>query len=203
MLSASHLCSNPIRHMSSSCHFGLNPTFYYPTPWKQIGHDLSTWCWFRIEGLGYRDEGTLTTLRLVENKWCLDWKQHDTSFCLELGCGVGVCGLGFRQRWQQHDSRHILSHMWMSHVTHVDASRHTRGGVTSHVWMSDVTRWDEMRQYGASCNINAFKRIFQTSHSRLCINHIYIYIYVYTYIMYTYAYGVLWCASVQRSAKPL
>ena len=63
MLSASHLCRNPIHHMSSSCDVGLNPTFHTLTPCKQIRHHLSTSSSLRLEALGYRDEGTLTTLR--------------------------------------------------------------------------------------------------------------------------------------------
>jgi len=32
------------------------------------------------------------------------------------------------------------SHIWMSHVTHMNESRHTYKSVTSHIWMSRVTR---------------------------------------------------------------
>ena len=71
--------------------------------------------------------------------------------------------------------------------------------------MSHVTRADEVRQYGASWKINDFKRILQTSHSRLCINHIYIYIYIYIciyiYIYIYYVYICIWCFKVRFSAK--
>ena len=40
-----------------------------------------------------------------------------------------------------------MSHMWMSHVTHVDETCHTYGWVMSHMWMSYVTLMDE------SCHI--------------------------------------------------
>jgi len=32
-----------------------------------------------------------------------------------------------------------MSHIWMSHVTHMNESRHTYEWVTSHIWMSHVT----------------------------------------------------------------
>jgi len=160
MLSAFHLCRNPIHHMSSSCHFGLNPTLHTLTPCKQIRHDLSTWCWFRIEGLGYRDEGTLTTLRRVEllsslpqpqnpipqllkNESHVDLRQDDTSFRLALGWGVEMCGLGFRQRWQLHGKTSTGYYAYP--VAHVNESRDTRGCVTSYTWMSHVTRVGESR----------------------------------------------------------
>jgi len=40
-------------------------------------------------------------------------------------------------------------HVWMSHVTHMDASYHTYEWVMSHIWMSHVTHMNEScRKYG-------------------------------------------------------
>ena len=33
----------------------------------------------------------------------------------------------------------VMSHIWMSHVTHMNESCHTYGWVMSHIWMSHVT----------------------------------------------------------------
>jgi len=38
-----------------------------------------------------------------------------------------------------------MSHTWMSHVTPVDESWHTSGGVMSHTWMIHVTHVNELR----------------------------------------------------------
>ena len=37
-----------------------------------------------------------------------------------------------------------VKHFWMSHVTHVNESRHTCEWVMSHMWMSHVTRVNEL-----------------------------------------------------------
>ena len=37
----------------------------------------------------------------------------------------------------------VMSHMWMSHVTHVNESCHTCEWVMSHIWMSHVTYMNE------------------------------------------------------------
>ena len=37
----------------------------------------------------------------------------------------------------------VMSHTWMSHVTHMNESCHTYGWVTSHIWMSHVIHIDE------------------------------------------------------------
>jgi len=44
-------------------------------------------------------------------------------------------------------TQRVLSHVWMSHVTHVDESCHTYEWVMSHMWMSHVTHVNE------SCHI--------------------------------------------------
>jgi len=36
-----------------------------------------------------------------------------------------------------------MSHIWMSHVTHMNGSRRTYRWVMSHIWMSHVTRMNE------------------------------------------------------------
>jgi len=42
-----------------------------------------------------------------------------------------------------HTSKWVMSHIWMSHVTHLNESRHTSEWVTSHIWMSHVTHMNE------------------------------------------------------------
>jgi len=42
-----------------------------------------------------------------------------------------------------HTHGWVMSHIWMSHVTHTDESCHTHGWVMSHIWMSHVTHMDE------------------------------------------------------------
>ena len=37
----------------------------------------------------------------------------------------------------------VMSHIWMSHATHMDELRHTNKWVMSHEWMSHVTRMNE------------------------------------------------------------
>jgi len=42
-----------------------------------------------------------------------------------------------------HTYGRVMSHIWMSHVTHMDESCHTYGRVMSHIWTSHVTHMDE------------------------------------------------------------
>jgi len=47
-------------------------------------------------------------------------------------------------------SRDVTSHTWMSHVTHMNESRHTHEWVTSHTWMSHVTHMNEAHEWVTS-----------------------------------------------------
>ena len=42
-----------------------------------------------------------------------------------------------------HTYEWVMSHIWMSHVTHMNESRHTYEWVMSHIWMSHVTYMNE------------------------------------------------------------
>jgi len=43
----------------------------------------------------------------------------------------------------RHTYEWVTSHTWMSHVTHMNESRHTYEWVTSHIWMSHVPHMNE------------------------------------------------------------
>ena len=45
--------------------------------------------------------------------------------------------------WHTHTS--VMSHVWMSHVTHMNASCHTYDWVVSHIWMRHVTQKNTSR----------------------------------------------------------
>ena len=89
-----------------------------------------------------------------------------------------------------------MSHMWISHVTHVNESCHTCGWVMSHMWMSHVTpRNKSCSARSASTHTNEIY-IYMCIYVYICIyRYIYVYIHTYTYIyihiyihiyMYTY-----------------
>jgi len=42
-----------------------------------------------------------------------------------------------------HTCEWVMSHIWMSHVTHMNESCHTSEWVMSHIWMSHVTHLNE------------------------------------------------------------
>ena len=42
-----------------------------------------------------------------------------------------------------HMNKRVMSHIWMSHVTHMNASCHTYEWLVSHTWMSHVTHMNE------------------------------------------------------------
>jgi len=41
-----------------------------------------------------------------------------------------------------HTCEWVMLHIWMSHVTHVNESCHTYEWVMSHMWMSHITHWN-------------------------------------------------------------
>ena len=57
-------------------------------------------------------------------------------FCKERWFSLDFIWCALFVRW-------VMSHMWMSHVTHVNESCHTCEWVMSHIWMSHVTRMNE------------------------------------------------------------
>ena len=56
-----------------------------------------------------------------------------------------ICA-GMRETERKHTYEWVMSHIWMSHVTHMNASRHTYEWVMSHIWMRHVTHMN------ASCH---------------------------------------------------
>jgi len=57
--------------------------------------------------------------------------------CLCVNASCHTC------EWVMSTYERVMSHVWMSHVTHVIESRHTYEWVTSHIWISHVTQVNE------------------------------------------------------------
>jgi len=46
-----------------------------------------------------------------------------------------------------HTYEWVMSHIWMSHVTHTNASRHTHECVMAYIWMSDTPYFNESHEW--------------------------------------------------------
>ena len=55
-------------------------------------------------------------------------------------------------RHTRQDTR-VVAHTWMRHVTHVDESCHTYKGVKTHTWMSHVTYESVMSHMNESSHV--------------------------------------------------
>ena len=62
---------------------------------------------------------------------------------------IDSCRIRMSHVGHMNESRHsyewVTPHIWMSHVTHMNESRHTYEWVTSLIWMSHVTHMNESR----------------------------------------------------------
>ena len=61
-------------------------------------------------------------------------------FCARAACAE-CC---YTYEWSTSHIEWVISHVWMSHVTHMKESCHTREWVMSHMWMRHVTHVNEL-----------------------------------------------------------
>ena len=67
------------------------------------------------------------------------WPKENAQFCCITW--ISLISLIFLQIFlcRGHAATWVMSHTWMSYVTHTNESCHTHEWVTSHIWMSHVT----------------------------------------------------------------
>jgi len=143
--SLSHMWKSHVAHVNESCHTSewkphRSPaTPCYESWYKRVMSRMWMSSWYKWV-MSHMWMSPVTHVIYNESCRTCEWVMSHMSF---------IAANKSRFRHHLHDSlidsrKCVISRMWMSHVTHVNESRHTCERVMSLIWMSRVTRMNVM-----------------------------------------------------------